>query len=53
MIRRRPVTVADIAAGLGIPPEAAAARVRELLDGKLITRERRGEKEFYRAAVGS
>ncbi len=32
MIRRRPVTVADIAAGLGIPPEAAAARVRELLD---------------------
>jgi wyosine [tRNA(Phe)-imidazoG37] synthetase (radical SAM superfamily) len=51
MIRRRPVTVADIAAGLGIPPEVAAARVRELLDGKLITRERRGGKEFYRATV--
>jgi wyosine [tRNA(Phe)-imidazoG37] synthetase (radical SAM superfamily) len=51
MIRRRPVTVADIAAGLGIPPEIAAARVRELLDGKLITRERRGAKEFYRATV--
>jgi wyosine [tRNA(Phe)-imidazoG37] synthetase (radical SAM superfamily) len=49
MIRRRPVTVADIAAGLGIAPETAAARVQELLVEKLITRERRGGKEFYRA----
>jgi wyosine [tRNA(Phe)-imidazoG37] synthetase (radical SAM superfamily) len=52
MIRRRPVTVADISAGLGISPEVAAARVRELLAGKLITSERRGGKEFYRAAGG-
>ena len=51
MIRRRPVTLADISAGLGISPEIAAARVGELLAGKLITRERRGGKEFYRATV--
>jgi DNA-binding Lrp family transcriptional regulator len=44
--------VADIAAGLGISPETAKARVRELLAGKLITRESRGEKEFYRAMEG-
>jgi wyosine [tRNA(Phe)-imidazoG37] synthetase (radical SAM superfamily) len=47
-IRRRPVTLADIAAGLGIPRETAAARVEELLVKQLITRERRGGKEFYR-----
>jgi wyosine [tRNA(Phe)-imidazoG37] synthetase (radical SAM superfamily) len=51
MIRRRPVTLADISAGLGISPEVAAARVRELLAGKLITRERRGGKEYYSATV--
>jgi wyosine [tRNA(Phe)-imidazoG37] synthetase (radical SAM superfamily) len=49
MIRRRPVTVADIAAGLGISAETAAGRVQELLAAKLITCERRGAKEFYRA----
>jgi wyosine [tRNA(Phe)-imidazoG37] synthetase (radical SAM superfamily) len=49
MIRRRPVTAADIAAGLGIPPETAAARVRDLLARNLITTERRGGKDFYRA----
>ena len=51
MIRRRPVTVADIAAGLGISPEVAAARVEELLAGKHITCERRGGKEFFRATA--
>jgi wyosine [tRNA(Phe)-imidazoG37] synthetase (radical SAM superfamily) len=51
MIRRRPVTLADISAGLGISPEVAAARIRELLAGKLIARERRGGKEYYRAIV--
>jgi wyosine [tRNA(Phe)-imidazoG37] synthetase (radical SAM superfamily) len=50
MIRRRPVTVADIAAGLGIPLAAAAARVQELLAGKQITCEKRGGKEFYRTS---
>jgi len=52
MIRRRPVTVEDIAAGLGIPPRDAAARVEELLAANVITLERRGSKDFYRATGG-
>jgi wyosine [tRNA(Phe)-imidazoG37] synthetase (radical SAM superfamily) len=51
-IRRRPVTVQDIAAGLGIPPPDAAERVEELLAANLITRERRGNRDFYRATGG-
>ncbi len=50
MIRRRPVTLADISAGLGVPPDVAAERVKELLARKVIRLERRGGREFYRAA---
>ena len=49
MIRRRPVTLDDISAGLGIHPNEASKYVEELLAKKQVTSERRGEREYFRA----
>lgn len=46
MIRRRPVTLKDIAAGLGIHPNEASKYVEELLSKKLIRKERRAERDY-------
>ena len=48
MIQRRPVTVDDIAAGLGIHPNETVKLVEELLRKKLVVRERREGREFLR-----
>ena len=48
MIRRRPVTLDDIAAGLGIHTSEAAKYVAELSAKKLIFTERRGERDYLR-----
>jgi wyosine [tRNA(Phe)-imidazoG37] synthetase (radical SAM superfamily) len=50
MIRRRPVTVDDIAAGMGLHQSEAAKRVGRLLSQHLILRERRGDKDYFRPA---
>ena len=47
-IRRRPVTLDDIAAGMGVHPQEAAKYVHELLAHGEIVIERRGEREYYR-----
>ena len=49
MIRRRPVTASDIAAGLGIHPNETVKLVEELLRKDLIVRERRGDRDFLRS----
>ena len=49
MIRRRPVTLDDIASGLGIARPEAERTVKELLAKKLIVGEKKGEKEYLRA----
>ena len=49
MIRRRPVTLDDIVSGLNLPAEEASKRVEELLAAGRIAKERRGEKDFFRA----
>ena len=49
MIQRRPVTVDDIAAGLGIHSNEAVKLVEELLKKELVVRERREGREFLRA----
>jgi len=50
MIRRRPVTLDDIAVGLGVHRNEAAKYVEDLLTGKAIVKERRGDLDFLRAA---
>ena len=49
MIRRRPVTLDDIASGLGAHRAEVLKYVDQLLAGKLIAKERRGDREFFRA----
>lgn len=49
MIRRRPVTLDDMASGLGIHPNEASKYVEELLGKGVIRKERRGERNFFRA----
>jgi len=49
MIRRRPVTLEDIAAGMGIHQAEAVKRVGSLLGLGRITRDRRDGKDYYRA----
>jgi len=49
MIRRRPVTADDIAAGMGIHPAEAAKRIGRLIEQRRIERETRGGKQYYRA----
>ena len=49
MIRRRPVTLDDIAAGLGIHPNEASKYVEDLLGKKRVRKERRGDREYLRA----
>lgn len=49
MIRRRPVTMDDIAAGQGVHPNEAAKYVEELLAKGLIEKERRGRRDFLKA----
>jgi wyosine [tRNA(Phe)-imidazoG37] synthetase (radical SAM superfamily) len=51
MVRRRPVTLQDIAAGLGISAADAAKCVEALLAAGRIRREERGGREYYRADV--
>jgi len=50
MIRRRPVTVEDITAGLGIHPNEAAKYVADLLARGAIRKERRADRDFFRAS---
>lgn len=50
MVRRRPVTLDDIAAGLGIHPNEAAKYVADLLRRGSLRKERRGGRDFFRAA---
>ncbi len=52
-IRRRPVTVDDIAVGLGIHRNGAVKFVEELLAKQAIIKERRGEKDYFRCAEQS
>jgi len=49
MIRRRPVTLDDTAAGLGVHVNEASKYVEELLSKGLIREERRGDKRYFRA----
>lgn len=49
MIRRRPVTLDDIAAGIGAHRNAISKHIEELLTQGRIRKERRGEKDFFRA----
>jgi len=46
MIRRRPVTLEDIAGGLGIHPAEVSKYVAELLSKELVLKERRGECDY-------
>lgn len=47
MIRRRPVTLDDVAAGMGVAREQARAAVCALLVEKKIAAEMRGDREYY------
>jgi wyosine [tRNA(Phe)-imidazoG37] synthetase (radical SAM superfamily) len=48
MVRRRPVTLADIAAGLGIHRNEAVKYVNQLLHDGRLAEERRGDDTYYR-----
>ncbi|MBN2583162.1 MAG: radical SAM protein [Planctomycetes bacterium] len=50
MIRRRPVTVEDIAAGLGAHANEVAKVVGHLLESGLVCRNDRGGRTYYEAA---
>ena len=50
-LERRPCTLADIAAGLGMHRNEAIKHLTQLLNKGLIARQRRGEEEYYQAAV--
>lgn len=50
MIRRRPVTVQDIASGMGIAVAEALKHVDSLLTAGKVISEKRGDKEYYRPA---
>lgn len=47
MLKRRPCTLADIAAGLGVPRAEAAKCIESLTQAELIVSERRGEQIYY------
>ena len=49
MIRRRPMTLDDIASGTGAHRNEVSKYVEELLARNAIRKERRGEKDFFRA----
>jgi len=49
MIRRRPVTVEDIAAGTGAHPNEVLKYVEVLLARGVVVKERRGGRDFLRA----
>ena len=49
LIRRRPVTTEEIAAGLGIHVNEAAKYVTEILAKGVVTKERRGGRDYLRA----
>lgn len=51
VIRRRPVTLDDIAAGTGAHRNEVAKYLEELLAENRIRKEQRGEKDFYRASA--
>lgn len=48
MVRRRPVTLGDIAAGLGVPAAEAGRCVAGLVSAGRVVVEERGGKEYYR-----
>lgn len=52
MIRRRPVTLDDIAAGIGAHRNEISKHIEALLTQGRIRKERRGEKDFFRASAG-
>ena len=49
-LERRPCTLGDVAAGLGIHRNEAIKHLTHLLNGGLIARVRRGEDEYYQPA---
>ena len=49
LLRRRPCTLEDIAAGLAIHRNEAIKYVRELLEAGRISERREGGRLFYRA----
>jgi DNA-binding IclR family transcriptional regulator len=51
VVRRRPETVADLAASLGIPPAACFAAVRSLVDGGLATTDDRSGATYVVATT--
>jgi Mn-dependent DtxR family transcriptional regulator len=50
MIRRRPVTAEDIAAGLGVHPNEVAKAVGHLMETGAVVRTERDGKAYYEAA---
>jgi len=50
MIRRRPVTADDIAAGLGAHPNEVAKAVGHLLESGAVVRTERGRQTYFEAA---
>ena len=54
MLRRRPCTLDDVAAGLGLQRNEAAKHIAELTRAGAIESERRGDREYFRPkCVGS
>jgi wyosine [tRNA(Phe)-imidazoG37] synthetase (radical SAM superfamily) len=53
MIRRRPVTAEDIAAGLGAHPNEVAKAVGHLLESGAVVRSDTGGKTYFKAAEGA
>jgi len=51
VVRRRPETVADLAASLGLPLAACRAAVQALVDGGLATVEERGSAAYVVATT--
>ncbi len=47
MLKRRPCTIADIAAGLAMPQTKAVVLVNALLQNKSITSKKQGEMTYY------
>ena len=48
LLRRRPCTTDDVAAGLGMHPNEAAKYVAELLQLRLVVAETGGRRVYYR-----
>lgn len=52
VLKRRPCSLEDICAGLGIGPNEALAHITHLQQHRLVISEQRGDVTFFRAVVG-